>query len=470
MAEGGSYSQAEQREEEREEEEYKQIEEWSVNERRKNGAKCESCLRGDSSWFERSWRERGERERRGERPCYDRMAVFMCFVCQIYVCVDCMSKHKGHEGMKVGRRESERQEREESERMGEHREKEGNTGKGKGLGKAAKRVRLEAESKREKMRREYINQVMNESEIERKEKFYSSHVVVCDRVEVRHELDQTEDCYITGLCGLENKRWVVCDWFNHCIKIYKVGSNVLQRYIRLVGSGPWGVAEIHLKQNSAEPNLVSGSSSDISETGWADTGKQCLIAVTLPRKRQILFIDLNKNPAKTQKIIKTEKECLDMKFYDDKIFTVCEEDPPSVSPWSVYIHSTDGVTLHKFYTDFYAPRLAVVSGRVYLTNLYNSKVHCRNVEDQVDTEITIEGSWPLGICVDPDNNVYVCARKHNKVYKLNADLTRYKSVLDQTAGYLERPYALCYYRDKLFISHYTWSPYLGNVVTVVRLL
>ena len=469
MAEGGSYSQAEQREEEREEEEYIQIEEWSVNERRKNGAKCESCLRGDSAWVEMSWRERRERDRRGERPWYDKVAVFMCFVCQIYVCADCMSKHKGHEGMKVRRKESERQEREESERMGEHSEKEGNTGKGKGLGKAAKRVRLEAESTREKMRREYINQVMNESEIERKEKFYSSHVVVCDRVEVRHELDQTEDCYITGLCGLENKRWVVCDWFNHCIKIYKVGSNVLQRYIWFEESGPWGVTEIHLKQNSAEPNLESGSSSDISETGWADPGKQCLIAVTLLGERQILFIDLNNNPAKTQKIIKTEKECSDIQFYDDKIFTVCEEDPLSDSLWSVYIRSTDGVTLHKFNTDLGAPHLAVVSGRVYLTDWRNHKVQCRNVKGQVDTEITIEGSAPKGINVDPDNNVYVCAGEHNKVYKLNADLTRYKSVLDQTADYLENPYALCYYRDKLFISHGR-PPYLGNVVTVVRLL
>ena len=452
MAEGGLYSQAEQREEEREEEEYIQIEEWSVNERRKNGAKCESCLRGDSAWVEMSWRERRERERRGERPWYDKVAVFMCFVCQIYVCADCMSKHKGHEGMKVGRRESER--------------KTGLLAKIKGTLQKAGREREKKEKKR--MRIKFVTDLVNESDRTRKEKFYSSHVVVCDRVEVRHELDR-RNCSISGLCGLENKRWVACDIRNYCIKIYEVGSNVLQRYIRFVGSEPFDVTEIHLKQNSAEPNLVSDSSSDISETGWADTGKQCLIAVTLPWERQILFIDLNRNPAKTQKIIKTEKECFDITFYDDKIFTVCKEDPPSVSPRFVYILSTDGVTLHKFNTDFDAPRLAVVSGRVYLTDSYYSKVQCRNFKGQVVAEITIEGSWPVGISVDPDNNVYVCAWEHNKVYKLNADLTRYKSVLDQTAGYLEEPTALCYYRDKLFISH-GWPPYLRNVVTVVRLL
>ena len=53
---------------------------------REGRAKCESCLRGGSSW---SWRYA-----RGERPWYDRVAVFMCFVCQIYKCDDCMSQHK----------------------------------------------------------------------------------------------------------------------------------------------------------------------------------------------------------------------------------------------------------------------------------------------------------------------------------------------------------------------------------------
>ena len=139
----------------------------------------------------------------------------------------------------------------------------------------------------------------------------------------------------------------------------------------------------------------------------------------------------------------------------------------------VYIKSTDGDTLHMFdtgiYGDFpFGPYLAVVSGRVYLTDRHNNKVQCRNVEGQVIADITIEGSEPAGTSVDPDNNVYVCARWDNNVYKLDADLTRYNSVLDQTTGYVKEPRALCYYRDKLFISH-DWSTSLCNVVTVVRL-
>ena len=165
-------------------------------------------------------------------------------------------------------------------------------------------------------------------------------------------------------------------------------------------------------------------------------------------------------------------------LYEDKIFTVCSEgrhdSPFSVfdSPCYVYIKSTDGDTLHKFDTGIYGypvPYLAVVSGRVYLTDWDNNKVQCRNVEGQVIADKTIEGSRPEGISVDPDNNVYVCARRDEKVYKLDADLTRYNSVLDQTTGYVESPCALCYYRDKLFISHVGPLASLGNVVTVVRL-
>ena len=426
-----------------------------------NNRRCETCVRKGSM--------------------IDCVAVILCFVCEMFVCVDCMSDHSSHDGMIVGREERERMGcKSESERMEE---------KSKRLGKTSKRIGFEDESDRQKTEKEKEKEdktgirriakklwddVMNESEIESEEKFKTNKVSICDRVNVKHGLDQNEDCFITGLCGLENRRWVVCDFCNSCIKIFKLGSHVIQRYIRFVGSdsNPWDVTEIDLKQNSAEPSLVSGSSSGISGTDRADPDKQCLIAVTLPWKHQIMFIDVSKKPALLHKVLYTEGQCRSIEFYEDKIFTVCREGRYRSPFWSVYIKSTDGDTLHKFntfiYGDIPAPDLAVVSGRVYLTDRNNNKVQCRNVEGQVITDITIEGSEPAGISVDPDNNVYVCARRDNKVYKLDADLTRYKSVLDQTTGYVEDPRDLCYYRDKLFISNFG-RPSLRNVVTVLRL-
>ena len=422
-----------------------------------NNARCEMCVQKGS--------------------IIDRVAVFLCFVCEMFVCVNCMSDHSSHDGMSVGREEREGMRWiSESERMEE---------KNKGLGKTSQgedgsdRQKTEKEKEKEdktgirRIAKKLWDDVMNESEIESEEKFKTNKVSICDRVNVKHELDQT-DCWITGLCGLENRRWVACDYYNSCIKIFKLGSHVIQRYIQFVGfdSKPWDVTEIDLKQNSAEPSLVSGSSSGISGTDRADPDKQCLIAVTLPWKRQIMFIDVSKKPALLHKVLYTEGQCRSIQFYEDKIFTLCSEGRYG-SPCYVYIQSTDGDTLHMFDTGSYGyfpfgPYLAVVSERVYLTDRNNNKVQCRNVEGQVITDKTIEGSGPVGISVDPDKNVYVCALWDNTVYKLDADLTRYNSVLDQTAAYVEDPLALCYYRDKLFISHYG-PPSLGNVVTVVRL-
>ena len=427
--------------EEREEETSVQMKESTVRERKKKSSKCESCV---------------------SKGLYDSVSIFLCLVCEIYVCAGCMDEHRSHEGMEMWRKK----------KPGIFGKLKKRVTKAFGLTPESERKKEREESERERMLGNFVDQLFSESEIERKKELKKkSRVSICDEVNVKHELDR-RDCEITGLCGLENRRWVACDCNNDCIKIFKLGSHVIQRYIRFVGSDPWDVTEIDLKQNSAEPSLVSGSSSGISGTDRADPDKQYLIAVTLPWERQIMFIDVSKKPALRHKVLYTERQCWSIQFYEDKIFTVCSESRYD-STCYVYIQSTDGDTLHKFDTGSYGyfpfgPYLAVVSGRVYLTDWDNNKVQCRNVEGQVIADITIKGLGTVGISVDPDNNVYVCARRDNKVYKLDADLTRYNSVLDRTTDYVGRPFALCYYRDKLFISH-VGSPSLCNVVTVVRL-
>ena len=448
------------------------VTEEKIKKDKKKAPLCEICVR--------------EHRFAPERLLEEYVAVFQCFDCEMYVCKNCLSDHRSHEGMKVGRNESERKiEREASE--SDAIEEQGSSkrmNKGTGLGKKTKRMRLEEEHEREKVREKsgnermeeeserklglFLDDVIKETKTERIEKFENTHVSIYDRVNVKHELDRM-NCYITGICGLGNTRWVACDYYNRCIKIFSLGSNVLQRYIRIVasGPGPWDVTEIVVNQNSNEQNLESSSSSEVSDRAKQD--KQCLIAVTLLTKHQIVFIDLSKKPAKVHNSMPTEKPFWTLKFYDDKIFTVCGG---LLCPNSIYIKSTDRQTLHQFDTDISnipCPYLAVVSGRVYLCDRDSNKVQCRSVEGQLIKEITIKGSSPVGISVDADKNIYVCANNHNTVYKIDSDLTRYNWVFDQTAGFIESPFAVCYYKDKLFISHAV-SPSLNNYVTVVRLL
>ena len=61
-----------------------QFEELFVREREKRNSKCESCV---------------------SKGLYNRVSIFLCLVCEIYVCAGCMDEHRSHEGMEVWRNE-----------------------------------------------------------------------------------------------------------------------------------------------------------------------------------------------------------------------------------------------------------------------------------------------------------------------------------------------------------------------------
>ena len=231
---------------------------------------------------------------------------------------------------------------------------------------------------------------------------------------------------------------------------------------------------------------MSGLRTDGSVKDRAEQDIQSLIGVTLPTQRKIMLIDFSAKPPLTYRIISTEKECYHIEFHDKKIVIVCK-DPNKCH--SIFIKSTDGETLNCFIIDtihdLVVPRFAIISGRVYITDYHRNKVQYRNIEGQVVSEITVKGSGPVGITVDKDNSsmdpdvchnhfdlnnkLYVCAWGLNKVYSFDSALTRYDSELDQIRGVIERPYAVCYHRNRLYMSH-RWPKSLGNFVTVIQLL
>ena len=310
------------------EELYTEIKELSSSEGQNKSPSCEICVR--------------------KRPLLETEAIFLCFVCKVYVCFSCMPKHEYHDGMQVTKTKKESKvEREGSEKMDETSERGKNREQGEservkdkamGLGKKSKRMRLEADIKRQKeredtdrvterdkTRRKYIFNTMNESENEREEKFYNNQVSIYDRLDVRHELNKAEVCWITGLCGLGNNRLVVCDDNNSCLKIFKLGGKMLERYVWFSRFPPRGVTEICLKQNISEQKLVSSNSSSITETARADSDKHCLVAVTVPKKRQIILIAFSTKPAEIWNVIHTEGQCYSITFYDENIFIGCKE-------------------------------------------------------------------------------------------------------------------------------------------------
>ena len=218
------------------------------------------------------------------------VALFVCFSCEVYLCLDCFRKHDSHDVMEVGNDD-------------------------KSMDEGTKRL---------------LESVRNEGDI--LEKFETETNRVCDRIYLKHALDQT-DCWITGLCALDDKTWVVCDCFNFSIKMLTVGNNSIQRYIRL-GAKPYDVTAIYMKQDD-----IISQSTDITH----DKKSERLFGVTFPGQRQILFIDANRNPATVISKIHTERKCHSLEFHMNIIFTVCEENPnPDISKFFIYLLSTEG--------------------------------------------------------------------------------------------------------------------------------
>ena len=125
------------------------------------------------------------------------IAVYMCVVCEKYFCKKCF---KGHD------------KRNKSHTV----------------------IRVKSKSGKNDGFDDFVSSMMNESKKERKESLRKTNVCVCDYVDTKHGLDKNKDSYhISGLTGYAYKWWVACDRSNDCIKVFSLGSNVLQRYIRL---------------------------------------------------------------------------------------------------------------------------------------------------------------------------------------------------------------------------------------------
>ena len=203
MAEGILHSSSEAR--------IKHLEEMDINEGTRSlcRPKCEICVR--------------------ENVVSESETVFLCFECEIYVCVNCTAEHRSHKGMRLGTMNCNRYRvMEKSDSTEEH-------------------------SESERMLNEFIEELMIETENERNEKLKNRHVCINDRVNVKHVLDKN-NCGITQLCKMEKDKWMVCDNFNSCVKIFKEGSNVLQRYIRF-GFFPWGRYRDICKTKFYQPEL-----------------------------------------------------------------------------------------------------------------------------------------------------------------------------------------------------------------------
>ena len=95
------------------------------------------------------------------------VAFYLCYICERYLCDKCFRGHESHKYITL---------------VSEKRESDG-----------------QIES--------FLDEMMKESN--REKMFEREEMSIVDSVNVKHNYDQNDNCYITGLCGLNNSRRIV---------------------------------------------------------------------------------------------------------------------------------------------------------------------------------------------------------------------------------------------------------------------
>ena len=331
--------------------------------------------------------------------------------------------------------------------------------------------------------RKMLNELSNESN--RREKFMKETAEVCERINVKSDLDRWH-CSISGMCIAENSYSVMCDSENRCLKLFDLRTSCMVRRIRL-NSEAHDVTEVNI---TMDDRVLRSSTSDFSDVNKAEQSKpklQSYIVATCPKECEILYLNITPTPAKIARAIQTRLPCFSIECSNNVIYTVCRDRHKQNYRWTVDILSSEGDFIGSVDAGIFHPGvsvegssniyLAVFSGNIYLTDLVNKKVKSVNHEGTVISQVT-ENLIPIGICAAKDNgNIYVCTRftdqegaQPNSLYKMNHLLQFKKSLINlhSDSWYGTRP--LCHYKDKIFTCFSKTPHAKRNYVTVIQLI
>ena len=362
-----------------------------------------------------------------------KVAEFTCFTCELDLCSSCSRIHGNH-----------------------------------------RCVRLNSAAYRQEIKRMW-EEVMNEAD--GREKFMEEKAEVCDIINVETSRNQ-----VTGMGILKPSSLVVCEAPRFRIRLFDLRNYALQRDISMRPL-PFDVTEVDRRKSQS----LSSDSTASNKQGTNEPKPRGLLAVTFPEIRNIVFLDLNYQPARQIKVIKTYKPCFTIDSSDNYICVVCMDEDKTFCP--ACLLSLDGIILRSFNTymfnmyprfetrkflrDLYLycrydpPHIALLSEKFYYREW--EEVCCEDLYGRRRSMVHL-GSKVAGICTDKTNeNVYICTgdwgRATISLFRLSSDLTQKRKMVDLEYDlYMDRKNTpLCYYKDKVFILN-------GRYVTVLRIL
>lgn len=245
-----------------------------------------------------------------------------------------------------------------------------------------------------------------------------------------------ERCCITGCEFLPNGNLLVCDNGNKKVKLFDKKFKFISAHS--LHSLPWDVAV--MDQDRA--------------------------AVTIPDRKQIQFIGVH-HKISMKESVSLDQNCWGISYSHQQLFVTC---------WSrdakeVMILDSKGIPQRCINTvqsqPFHTP---------WFVDGYNDTMFVSDWGTYIVQGLTSSGValfkyrtsnlvGPLGLCRDPDGNVYVCGRDSNNVHQLSNDGAEQRVFLTEKDG-IRQPLNICHREtdDKLIVT--SW---MSDKITVFRL-
>ncbi|XP_045171512.2 uncharacterized protein LOC123533748 [Mercenaria mercenaria] len=245
-----------------------------------------------------------------------------------------------------------------------------------------------------------------------------------------------ERCCITGCEFLPNGKLLACDNGNKKVKLFDKKFKCISAHT--LHSLPWDVAVIDAER----------------------------AVVTIPDRKQLHFIGLH-HRISMKETVTLEQNCWGVSYSNEQIFVTC---------WSrdikeVIILDTNGTPKRRIVTvqsqPFHTPwfidghddTMFVSDWGTYLVQ----GVTTSGIPLSKYRKSNLVG--PLGMCRDPDENVFICGRDSNNIHQISKDGTEQRVFLSERDG-IQQPLNLCLRAsdDKLIVT--SW---MSDKLTVFRL-
>lgn len=235
--------------------------------------------------------------------------------------------------------------------------------------------------------------------------------------------------FLSGLIFVSENSLVAADYENRCVKMINVADDKIISVLPMM-TEPWDVAKVKTDQ----------------------------IAVTLPLKKKIQFLNVKSDSLFKDHEIEVKGECHGIDSRNGKLYVTF------VGPAKLDLMDLHGHVLKSFELDelgyelFSWPGYVALgpekteSAFIYVTDKDRSTVTCLNEDGKVEAIYGGDNlKGPRGISIDKDGHVFVCGRASNDLCQIMLSNGKVEFLIERSQG-LKQPHGIVCHGNRVFIS------------------